>query len=152
MSEQEQVFRESLLAVFEAMFFESLKAEPFETVELPEHAMCAKVDFTGSHAGGMQVALRPETAATLAGNLLGLGKGDTAGDAALEEALEQSTLGELANICCGSFLSRFDRRGSFSIRPPEVSVEAPEPDQRTWLAMPMGGGTAYFRLQWKEVP
>lgn len=150
MDEREQVFRKSLLAVFEAMFFESLESEPFETADPPETALCAQVEFSGSHAGQMQVALESETAATLTENFLGLGEDGHEEKAEDEYALELSTLGELANICCGSYLSRVYPRGSFAIRPPEVLAEAPEPDSKAWLAMPMSSGTAYFRLQWRE--
>jgi chemotaxis protein CheY-P-specific phosphatase CheC len=150
MGDRETVFRQSLMAVFEAMFFESLEDEPFETADVPGSALYAQVDFTGSHGGRMQVALESQTAATLAGNFLGL-SGDE-GRGMEEQVLEKSTLGELANICCGSFLSRFDPRGSFSIQPPEVFVCAPDGDVSPWLAMPMGGGTAYFRLKWRDAP
>jgi CheY-specific phosphatase CheX len=150
MIDREMAFRESLLAVLEAMFFESLKTEPFETGEVPEAALCTQVEFIGSQAGHMQVATEERTAVALAGNFLGLGEGDE--EAADRPALARFTVGELANICCGSFLSRLFPNGTFAIRPPEVLPAPPEAGGTAWLAMPMGGGTVYFRLQWGKTP
>jgi hypothetical protein len=150
-ADRERIFRESLIAVFEAMFFESLEADPFQTPQPPPASICAQVEFTGSHDGRMQVALEPGTAATLTGNFLGL-PDPVDGVPAPAGELRDSTLGELANICCGSFLSRFVPRGSFSIRPPVLLPAAPASAPEPWLALPMSGGTAYFRLHWKELP
>ena len=137
----EQIFRRSVETVLEAMFFESLSGEPETAGGLPAGCLVGAVSFDGTRCGRMLVAMERATAATLAGNFLGLGDEESA-------PLEESTLQELANISCGSFLSRLDPHGSFCIGAPEMlPATIAGTEERDWLLLPLECGAVWFCLE-----
>jgi len=133
------ILRRSVENVLDAMFFESPNEEPQIVTRPAPGSLTAAVSFDGSQNGRMLVAMTSATAAALAVNFLGLEK-------EVSGYLEESTLLEFANICCGSFLSRLNPHGLFHIRAPQlVATPAGGTD---WLAMRLECGAISFCLEW----
>ena len=104
--------------ILERMFFASVSdaAEPLP----PAGPMLgAVVTFAGPHYGSLAIAVETETAKTLAMDFLGLASKDE-----LDPEKIEDTLGELANMVCGSTLSRFDDEGLFSLAHPSCGDHA----------------------------
>lgn len=84
------------------------------TAEPGPECVCAQVEFRGYHSGSLTVALSPEAAVDLSANFLGV---DPSAVTAEQTELVAS---ELANIICGSALSRWQVDSSFDLQPPRV--------------------------------
>src|SRR5579864_9143636 len=109
---------ESLLAaasdVLETMFFSSVVGEAPVSAEPFASAVGARLEFSGARAGAFAVRLTEDAARTVAANFLA------------EETAEpspahvQEVIGELANMMCGSVLSRLDRGAHFDLGTPVI--------------------------------
>ena len=84
--------------------------------------MAARIRFLGAPSGTFRLWIEPPAAARLAAGFLALEDGAQAGERAAEVALE------LANIVCGSVLSRLEAGAAFSLEAPDLSGEAPGQD------------------------
>ncbi len=103
--------RSAINDALEQMFFSGITAES----AAPSDAVtCARVRFSGTAAGQFRVAASTECLTELASNFLAMEAEDVSADAAL------SVLLELANILCGSVLSRWHPDGLFELAAPET--------------------------------
>lgn len=107
--------------VLETMFFEEVVAtgeNPPGTADL----VAARVGFRGSRSGTFRLWLPGPSAERLAAGFLGL-------DDAVEAAGRTGqVVSELANMVCGSVLSRLEAGSAFSLEAPALSGEQPGPD------------------------
>ena len=133
-------FLDAAERVLETMFFDSLCGEPLEAAPATGSAYSI-VKFRGSRAGRLELTLDQGAAVTLASNFLGL-------DERPSETEVESTVAELANMCCGAFLSRLEPRGHFDIDPPNVQRLETPTEQGPWTMLPIEAGKLFWRLGW----
>lgn len=105
--------------ILEKMFFANVSADAGEPLAPAGPMLGAVVAFAGPQSGSLAIAVETETARTLAADFLGLSATDDLGPEKIED-----TLGELANMVCGSTLSRFDDEGIFSLANPSCGPHA----------------------------
>jgi len=107
---------ESLTGVLETMFFTSVLGD--FTGELPLDKITATVSFDGEPSGSFWLAVSRPLAREMAGNFLGCD--DEIAGQQLEEVVR-----EVANMVCGSVLSRVENHSRFDLSEPVVIREAP---------------------------
>lgn len=107
--------------ILEKMFFATVLDDSTEPVIPAGPMLGASVTFTGPRHGVLAIAVERETARTLAMDFLGLDSKD-----GLDPEKVDDTLGELANMVCGTTLSRFDDEGLFSLAYPVCGPHAVE--------------------------
>ncbi len=105
---------EAAAEVLEKMFFTELMDEAPPPETLAGDWITARVRFRGSPPGACRVAVGEGGAAAIASNFLGLEPDQ------LTPERVRSVIGELANMICGSLLSRLEARCRFSLASPEI--------------------------------
>jgi CheY-specific phosphatase CheX len=119
--------------VLETMFFSPLMGEATPDVSHSEPAFMARLMFSGGRSGSFAVRVSAGAASAIAANFLGE---DTD---VLEPGQVHDVICELANMICGSVLSRLDREAHFDLQHPEL-VE-------TCSAPPPGSVCRFFEIQ-----
>jgi CheY-specific phosphatase CheX len=109
-------------AVLESMFFASVFGEVDEAAFVWEPMIAAQISFAGPFHGSLAVAATPLMARTLTADFLALDLQDAAPD----ERTIEDTIGELANMICGSTLSHLDHEGLFTLGSPCAGPDAVE--------------------------
>jgi hypothetical protein len=139
-----QCFIESVLPaagqVLETMFFTGVVAVEEQAEGACDGRISKTVQFEGPSSGEFCVGLPGETAAALASSFLGL---------PLEEitvAQCEQIAAELANMICGSVVSRYSPQGSFRLRAVPTSSCKSECDFCVSLELPEGGLSICARL------
>jgi CheY-specific phosphatase CheX len=101
--------------VLETMFFSTIFAEPEETTSrLPEDSVTAQVRFRGNPCGEFTVGLALSAAQSVAENFLGLEPGS------ITHQQVCGVVGEMANMICGSVLTRMESDTLFELLTPEI--------------------------------
>ncbi len=101
--------------VLETMFFSTVFAEPEETASrLPEESVVAQVRFRGNPCGEFTVGLALPAAQSVAENFLGLEPGSIAHEQVC------GVVREMANMICGSVLTRIESDTLFDLLAPEI--------------------------------
>ena len=121
-NEREQLLSDAATEVLETMFFATLADEP---VPNPPEApwISAGLTFQGRRAGRFGVRTPLETTRKLTASVLGLEED------ALTEAQTDQVICELANMVCGSALSRLEGEARFDLRHPEINPAEPAGDK-----------------------
>ena len=119
------MFYESAQEVLETMFFSSVfgPAEPLyaHSADSQEQIVTAELSFTGTPSGRIQVSLTEIAAGSIAANFLGKDAPEQVSSHEIEQVV-----GELANMVCGSALSRMDSHAVFSLSHPQIKpIEKP---------------------------
>jgi CheY-specific phosphatase CheX len=134
--------QQAVLEVLETMFFEL----PESTGELVEHhvddASLVTARFSGSLNGVLCVALSSASPQRLAAGFLGMEEEDIGPDE------EHSMVVELANVLCGSTMSRVEPLGRLIIEQPGVG-EHPEDVHGPWLRFPLESGLIEVSVQYE---
>ncbi len=115
--------------VLETMFFTDVLGEQGGDASQGP-ALDARLSFQGGRAGAFRLAIAPAAARTVAGNFLGADD-----DAEISETAVTDAICELANMVCGSVLSRFNGELAFDLSHPELVPENtpwPESAARTF--------------------
>lgn len=116
--EAEQVaacLRESAGEVLETMFFLTVEREAgWEEVAHKEH-LYAEMDFQGAAEGRLELAVSRDLAPVLAAGFLGKDEPE------LTEREIEGVVCELANMMCGSVLSRLESHSLFQLGAPQVT-------------------------------
>lgn len=121
-SELEQTLVESATEVLETMFFSTVigGAVPEASGE-PAHSTepraSAQLSFRGNPSGGFRVSLPLACGRKMAASFLGLEE-ESVSDRQVSEVIC-----ELANMLCGSVLSRLERETLFELSSPEPDTE-----------------------------
>lgn len=127
-AEHESTLRHAIVEVAEASFFAftgPLDAAGFAAMAGPPGASADRggaawyamtVGFSGDLHGAIDVAVPETLAASLVGGFLGLDPSEPAAPDALRDGM-----GELANMICGTWLTRACRDGHFDLSPPAVT-------------------------------
>ncbi len=146
MSRDATVLREAsiqaALEVLETMFFEIPMELPQESDAAPTEGLCALANFTGSAEGLLAVSLTPSALERLSASFLGLEEPD------FSEGQAAGVLCELANMLCGSTISRLDPGARIAITPPRV-VPSDQVSSRGWLRFPLECGSLAISLTYR---
>jgi CheY-specific phosphatase CheX len=117
-SELDQALSDAAAEVLESMFFTTLMEDSETSENAPARWISARLSFHGKPPGRFGVRIPQETARKIAASFLGLE----------EDAITGTQVGEvvceLANMLCGSVLSRLEKETRFELSQPEI--EAPE--------------------------
>ncbi len=101
--------------VLNVMFFTDILEEGDECACPKPFPLQVRVSFSGDQAGEFRMAVDEVAAGSLAGSFLGT---DPVTGPTAEET--DQVMGELGNMICGAFLSRFEKEGLFALSSPEV--------------------------------
>jgi len=108
-----QALAASAAEVLETMFFTSIE-EASDQTEIPSGDwVSARLRFRGAPSGSLSVSVSAEAARTVAAGFLGCEE-EEVGDAQMIEVVS-----ELANMICGSLLSRVESDTTFELLHPE---------------------------------
>jgi hypothetical protein len=154
---------EALNEVLETMFFELPVDQP-SGAPPSASSRAAAASFTGeidgrSLSGAFQVAVEPPMLSRLAQDFLGLDEMEPP-----DESQSANVLCELANMLCGSTLSRLEPEARLRIAPPRTVDLSPEPlavspqpaesnltpRASAWIDTPLECGTLWVRLEVRE--
>ena len=117
-----QLLSESVGEVLESMFFTGVFDEDASKGDDEASLISARLSFRGTPSGEFGIRTRPETAQKLSASFLG------EEESAINEIQRGEVLCELANMLCGSFLSRLEKTDRFELSKPELQsmgVEVP---------------------------
>jgi CheY-specific phosphatase CheX len=113
MVEPNQILSDSLAEVVENMFFTTVTGDSDPSDISSERWISARLSFHGTSEGHFGVRVPPETGRKIAANFLG------PEEEALTESQVSEVICELANMLCGSVLSRLERTSAFDLSQPE---------------------------------
>ena len=125
-----RALRESIQEVLERMFFIQCLLEPLEFV--PEPEVAAQLTFEGDPSGELTLRISAGAARSVSADFLGAGETD------LSEQEIGEVVCELANMICGSVLSRVESSSTFRLATPRILAPAPESDRCTEAVKPGG--------------
>ena len=129
----QRVLHESLVDVLEKMFFISILDETPDTVVLPaEEDIAVRLSFEGKPSGSLTVRLNRFAARSIAADFLGTELDQ------LSESQVEEVMCELANMICGSVLSRVESAVAFRLGVPEITVPSPPPETAAVYSVPLG--------------
>lgn len=115
----ESVMREAVTRavgeVMEAMFFEAVEPALSGLCMEGCNPVTAHLRFWDAVEGEFMLAVPLETAVSLAGNFMALDPGE------VDRSHAEATICELANIICGSALSRLEPSSALRLSSPEVT-------------------------------
>jgi CheY-specific phosphatase CheX len=100
--------------VLETMFFTPVIGEAGAVGATPAPALAARLSFSGAKQGTLAVRISAQAAETIAASFLGEEEGQPAPLKILD------VICELANMICGSVLSRLDSEAHFELGHPEL--------------------------------
>lgn len=107
--------------VLETMFFSPVMGEAASDASCSEPVLMARLKFSGGRSGSFTIRVSARAAATIAANFLGEETDDP------EPAQVRDVVCEMANMICGSVLSRLDREAHFDLQHPELVEACGEP-------------------------
>lgn len=116
-SDTNQALFDSAAEVLETMFFTSLSEDAVSS-PLGEDSMSAILSFRGSPSGRFGIRVSPLTARRIAASFLAQEEEE------LTETQTGEVIGELANMLCGSVLSRLEKDSRFELSHPEIATSA----------------------------
>lgn len=128
--------------VLDTMFFELPVDSPQPCDRAPQDGLCALVQFAGTADGSLAVWLEQPPLLRLAALFLGLEEG------AMTEGMSANVLCELANMICGSTLSRLNPGGRIVISPPRL-VALSEVSPAVWVRFPLECGSLAISLTYR---
>lgn len=115
-SELEQMLFDSAAEVLETMFFTSLMGYAAPEI-CEEEWISGTLSFRGTTSGRFGVRLPPVIGRKLAASFLGVDK------ESLSELQTGEVICELANMLCGSVLSRLEKETRFELHRPELGLK-----------------------------
>jgi|SRR5579864_1032693 len=107
--------------VLETMFFSPVMGEATPGASCSEPVLMARLKFSGGRSGSFTIRVSARAAATIAANFLGEETDDP------EPGQVRDVVCEMANMICGSVLSRLDREAHFDLQHPELVETCGEP-------------------------
>jgi len=117
-----QLLSESVGEVLESMFFTGVFDEDASSKE-ERQLIAARLSFRGTPSGEFGIGTKPETVQKLSASFLG------EDESSISESQSGEVLCELANMLCGSFLSRLEKNGRFDLSKPELQPAGTEMPQ-----------------------
>jgi CheY-specific phosphatase CheX len=142
-----QALREATGEVLEKMFFVRTAAAGLEAPENAGVEMEARLGFTGEPGGWLGLRVTAAAARSIAADFLG------AEEYELEERQIEEVVCELANMICGSLLSRLESQATFHLSSPAIVAPgaggpagAAEGESRAVYATAVGRGILTVRV------
>jgi CheY-specific phosphatase CheX len=133
--------------VLNVMFFTDI-------IEQGEAAACphsfpfqVRVTFTGDEAGAFLMEVDQTAAGAMAGSFLGTDPVTIPSDEEIDQVM-----GELGNMICGAFLSRYEKEGLFSLSSPEVIRPAAGTIPGVHRSLELMEGFMDLRVCWGMIP
>ncbi|MGE5644264.1 MAG: chemotaxis protein CheX [Acidobacteriota bacterium] len=117
-----EALAEAVRGVLETMFFTGAESERPGYASGTAGAIEARLRFDGERPGEFRVLVAPGAARSIAANFLGADE-----EAEITEAQAGDVVSELANMICGSALSRLEGDVAFDLSHPSVSRLDAEP-------------------------
>ncbi len=144
-SQQQAFLQEAIAEVLESMCFLSVEEEAGYAAE--DLTVAQRLSFVGSHTGNFGLRTSPHTAALIASNFLGLEPEET------EDGQAAETIGEIANMACGSLLARLEGRQRFKLSPPcaDENTEPASP-HRVSRTLLLDEGTLHAWVEIRKAP
>ncbi|HLI86247.1 MAG TPA: chemotaxis protein CheX [Bryobacteraceae bacterium] len=123
----EQALTECTEEVLEQMFFiqpveEAVPQDPPQNGDASH--LSVDVDFSGEPSGRLLLRISKPAARSIAADFL------AEEEAVLSDQQVGEVICELANIICGSVLTRVESRTSFRLGSPRLLIQVPEPEMR----------------------
>jgi len=143
-SELARVIEASAAEVLETMFFTPVLDEP-EPASATPAVLCASLTFAGDPPGILQIDIAEAAARNLAADFLGSDASEVSAERAQEVACE------LANMLCGSILSRVEPNAHFDLSSPEP-VDRLRGKQAVSRQLYLPSGTLMVSVQLGDVP
>ena len=103
--------------VLNVMFFTDILEEGDECACEKPFPLQVRVSFTGDQSGEFRMEVDDLAAGAMAGSFLGT---DPVNEPSGEEV--DQVMGELGNMICGAFLSRYEKDGHFALSSPVHSI------------------------------
>jgi CheY-specific phosphatase CheX len=110
----DRALRDSVREVLEKMFFVQPLDAPFQDTETAGGDVAVKLTFDGSPSGALTLCVSHSAARQIAADFLGADQAD------LSSSQIHEVVCELANMICGSVLSRVESTATFRLSKPEV--------------------------------
>ncbi len=129
----------SAAEVLETMFFTAVGGQPGEEQAPPEW-ISAALEFRGEPGGRFRVGASRQAARALAASFLGLDESEVSGEQVGE------VICELANMICGSVVSRLESGTTIQLLHPEL-VEGPPPETARVLPLEEGLLAVWLELE-----
>lgn len=129
--------------VLNVMFFSDIVEKGVEYAGRRPLPLQVRVQFSGDGAGEFRMEVDNAAASSLAGSFLGTDPLVTPSDEEVDQVM-----GELGNMICGSFLSRYEKDGLFSLSSPEVLRPAAGELPGVHQALELMEGFLDLRVRW----
>ena len=135
----QELLAASAAEVLETMFFTTVAGEP-EAGRAPVEWISAGLEFHGEPGGRFRVGASRRAAGALAASFLGVDGSEVSGQQVTE------VICELANMICGSVVSRLESGTTIQLLHPEL-VEGPPPEAAKVLALEDGLLAVWLELE-----
>jgi len=112
----QRALRNSVQEVLEKMFFVEPLEEPPAEAESPDEEMAVQLAFDGVPSGALTLRVSNAAARQIAADFLG------EDESGLCSGQVEEVVRELANMICGSVLSRVESTATFRLSPPRLLV------------------------------
>ena len=133
--------------VLNVMFFTDILEEGDECACAKPFPLQVRVKFRGDGHGEFRMELDEAAAASMAGSFLGTDPVDAPSDEEIDQVA-----GELGNMICGAFLSRFESDALFALSSPEVLRPATGTLPGVHRGLELMDGFMDLRVCWEDVP
>lgn len=145
LSELNRMLSGATQEVLESMFFTTLMGAPDDSADSGSQWISARLAFHGDPPGNFGVRMPLETGRQLAASFLG-------GESEVTESQTGEVICELANMVCGSMLSRLEKESRFELSSPEIEAcEAACPqDVTASCAFGLEEGPVVVWLRWEN--
>lgn len=130
--------------VLNVMFFSDIVEQGVEYPGPRPLPLQVRVQFNGDGMGEFRMEVDDTAASSLAGSFLGTDPPNTPS----AEEVDQ-VMGELGNMICGSFLSRYEKEGFFSLSSPEVLRPAAGELPGVHQGLELMEGFLDLRVRWR---
>jgi CheY-specific phosphatase CheX len=137
--------------VLETMFFTEVLGDAEPLTALESHQLTARLSFHGAPPGAFSLRVTRQAARAIAADFLGLDQEEQASETQTGEVIC-----ELANMICGSVLSRLERDARFELSSPVLMSAAQAPEgtaaQAFCRAFDLGCGVLTVSLELQPGP
>ena len=146
----QSALRDAVQEVLEKMFFVEPIEEPPVEAASPNGELAVRLAFEGLPSGTLTLRVSNSAARQIAADFLG------EDESGLSPAKVEEVVRELANMICGSVLSRVESTATFRLAPPRLLVAEERPDRRDGAdrravhAVAIGTGTLTASVEMRD--